>query len=359
MKKISVTLLSLGISLIAVLSQPAAGKFQNPHNPGADPYCEFFEGNYYLTTTQGDAIRMWKSPTLGGLKTAMPVTVWKDSDPSRSRSIWAPEFHFITNRWYLYYTATSADGKDANHRLFVLESEGRDPLGPYHYKNRLFNPANDQYAIDATVFMNPGNGLWYCVWAAHPGHVLTIGKLANPWTLEGNCVVIPASGFGCEEVREGPQALQRNGKLFLIYSACDTGKPDYKLGMLIAETNADLINSQSWKQFPTPVLSEAIATGCLGRAIMDFSVRPMAQKTGSFTTQKPTPSTPTKAARLARKNLPGTPTGHQNLANHFHSRHGSTSRPHPRENLPLNNTSKRGSIFKCRAGVPQRTLTHP
>lgn len=264
MKKTSLTLLLLGISLTIGLSEPSAAKFQNPLNPGADPYCEFFDGNYYLTTTQGDAIRMWKSPTLGGLKTAQPVTVWKDSDPSRSRSVWAPEFHFITNRWYLYYTATSADGKDENHRLFVLESEGRDPLGPYHYKDRLFNPANDGYAIDATVFANPGDGRWYCVWAAHPGHVLTIGRLSNPWTLESPCVVIPASGFGCEEVREGPQMLQRNGKLFLVYSACDTGKPDYKLGMLIAGTNADLLNPQSWKQYPTPVFERADANGVFG-----------------------------------------------------------------------------------------------
>jgi len=264
MKKLFFTFILLGVSLTTVPSEPAMGKFQNPLNPGADPYCEFFEGNYYLTTTQGDAIRMWKSPTLGGLKTAKPVTVWTDKDPSRSRSMWAPEFHFITNHWYLYYTATSADGKDANHRLFVLESEGRDPLGPYHYKSRLFNPANDLYAIDATVFMDPGNGRWYSLWAAHPGHVLTIGRLSNPWTIEGPCSVIPASGFGCEEVREGPQVLQRDNKLFLVYSACDTGKPDYKLGMLIAETNADLLNPQSWKQYPTPVFERSDRNGVFG-----------------------------------------------------------------------------------------------
>src|SRR5262245_14340007 len=105
MKKIFFTLLWLGLGLNVIWGEPVAGKFQNPLNPGADPFCEFFEGNYYLTTTQGDAIRMWKSPTLGGLKTAKPITVWKDSDPSRSRGVWAPEFHFITNRWYLYYTA--------------------------------------------------------------------------------------------------------------------------------------------------------------------------------------------------------------------------------------------------------------
>lgn len=238
--------------------------FQNPLNPGADPYCEFFEGNYYLTTTQGDGIRMWKSPTLGGLKSAKPVTLWKDTNSTRCRAIWAPEFHFITNRWYMYYTATSADGKDENHRLFVLESEGRDPLGPYHFKDRLFNAANDGYAIDATVFENPGDGRWYCIWAAHPGHVLTIARMKNPWTLEAGAVVIPASGFGCEEVREGPQVLRHSNQLFLVYSACDTGKPDYKLGMLIANIDSDLTDPRSWRQHPTPVFERNDQNGVFG-----------------------------------------------------------------------------------------------
>src|SRR3954469_13850909 len=88
-----------------------AGKFQNPINPRPDPWMVFHEGNYYLATTQGDAIRIWKAPTLAGLKNTHPTTVWKDNDPTRSTGIWAPEFHFISNRWYLYYTATSSDNK--------------------------------------------------------------------------------------------------------------------------------------------------------------------------------------------------------------------------------------------------------
>src|SRR6185312_12053537 len=108
----------------APVSGLAQGIFQNPINPGPDPWMVFHEGNYYLATTQGDAIRIWKAPTLAALKTARPTTVWKDTDPSRSTGMWAPEFHFINNHWYLYYTATSSDNKDDNHRMHVLESAG-------------------------------------------------------------------------------------------------------------------------------------------------------------------------------------------------------------------------------------------
>jgi GH43 family beta-xylosidase len=242
----------------------SAGTLQNPINPGPDPWMLWHEGNYYLTTTQGDCIRIWKAPNLAALKTSQPVTVWQDSDTSRSRGIWAPEFHFISNRWYLYYTATSSDGADQNHRMHVLESSGADPLGPYAYKGRLINPTNDHYAIDGSVFQKPGDGSWYFLWAAQPGHVITIAHMANPWTLQGNGVVIPASGFGCAEVREGPLVLQRNGKLFLVYSACDTGKPDYKLGMLIAAETADLMEPGSWVQYPRPVFERSDINGVFG-----------------------------------------------------------------------------------------------
>lgn len=243
---------------------PRQYTFTNPINSGPDPWMLFHEGNYYLTTTQGDCIRMWKAPSLSAIKNAKPVELWRDSDPSRSHGIWAPEFHFISNRWYLYYTAMAATKVDSTHRMHVLESEGTDPLGPYHYKARIFDPANDFYAIDGTTFQHPGDGRWYFLWAAQPGHRIRIARMSNPWTIEGRSVVIPASGFGCEEVREGPVVLRRNGKLFLTYSACDTGKPDYKIGMLVADERADVLDPASWKQHPTPVFERNDEAGVFG-----------------------------------------------------------------------------------------------
>ena len=108
----------------------------------------------------------------------------------------APEFHFINHRWYLYYTAMAIPGADATHRIYVLESSGQNPLGPYVYKGRLADAANDRYAIDPTVFQKPDGSLYF-VWCADPGHVLYIARMANPWTLQGNGVYLPTSGFGC------------------------------------------------------------------------------------------------------------------------------------------------------------------
>lgn len=264
-------------SFILVLNAVAkipAGYFQNPINNGPDPWLVFFRGNYYLSTTQGKAIRLWKASSLAGLKIAKPITVWSDTNSSRCSGIWAPEFHFLNHRWYMYYTATSRDNADDNHRTYVLESSGTDPLGPYQYKARLFNPANDHYAIDPTVFQNKADGSLYFLWAARPGHVLYIARMANPYTLRGNGVYIPATGFGCTEIREGPEILQRNGRIFLIYSMCDTGTPDYKLGMLIADETADLLNPHSWKQYPRPVFERDDANGVFGPGHCGFFQSP-------------------------------------------------------------------------------------
>lgn len=240
-----------------------AQKFTNPINSGPDPWMLYYQGQYYLTTTQGRSITMWKSPTVGGLKTARPIVLWRDTDPSRSRGIWAPEFHLFDHRWYMYYTACNASD-DETHRTFVLEGEGPDPTGPYHYKARLYNPTNDHYAIDPTVFKNEHDGRLYFLWAAHPRHVLYIARMANPYTLEGTGTYIPAEGFGCDVVREGPEILQRNGKIFLIYSMCGASTPDYKLGMLMAEAGADLLKPGVWKQYPRPVFQSVPAEGIYG-----------------------------------------------------------------------------------------------
>src|SRR5688572_4524715 len=100
------------------------GEFRNPLNGGADPTIVYFEGNYYLSTTQGDRISVWKSPSLATLVTTEPIEVWRDEEPSRNVELWAPAFHqFDTDdgpRWYIYYTAADStvpdSERDSTHR---------------------------------------------------------------------------------------------------------------------------------------------------------------------------------------------------------------------------------------------------
>ncbi|MFE3518248.1 glycoside hydrolase family 43 protein [Streptomyces sp. NPDC059166] len=241
----------------------AAGTFRNPLNAGPDPFMTHWQGNYYLTTTQGGSIRMWRSPSLGTLSTADPITVWTDSDPSRNRNIWAPEFYRFGDRWYLYYTAD--DGVDDHHRLYVLESDRDDPAGPYHFKAKLAPPNHaDDFAIDAGILQL--NGRLYLAYSGinpyqHNG--LNIAPMSNPYTVSGGAVAIDGAG-GCPEVREGPEFLYRNGRVWMTYSTCDTGKPDYQVWMKSMPLTADPLVPGNWTQHQGAVFSRADDRGVFG-----------------------------------------------------------------------------------------------
>ncbi len=152
---------------------------------------------------------------------------------------------------------------DDHHRLHVLEREGTDPCGPYVYKAKLATDAEDKhYAIDGSV-LQKADGSLYLLWAGRPDHVLFIAPMSDPWTVSGERVHLPADGFGCAEVREGPVVPSR-GWIFLVYSAYDTGKPDYKLGLLIVDEAGDPLDPASRTQYASPVFERSDMNGVYG-----------------------------------------------------------------------------------------------
>ncbi|WP_020525348.1 family 43 glycosylhydrolase [Catelliglobosispora koreensis] len=261
MKRLALLVTCLLLVLPAAPAQ-AAGSFTNPLNGSADPTLTYYNGNYYLATTLGDRIGIWKSPTLAGLKNAPENTVFRDPDNSRNKQVWAPALYRFGERWYIYYTAS--DGVDANHRNYVIESDGLDPLGPYHFKARIADWGT--YAIDGEPFVH--NGQMYFAWAG-PGRgmggpaQIYLQKMNSPWTVTGNRLALPASG-GCTEVREGPVGLKGPGRLFLVYSTCDTGKPDYQLWMKSIADGADPLVPGNWLQHAGPVFWRNDAAGVFG-----------------------------------------------------------------------------------------------
>lgn len=273
----------LAAILLAVLScagtgtapaHAATGSFRNPLGTSPDPFMTYYQGNYYLAATEGNAVRIAKASTLGNMLTAPRTTVWQDSDPSRNQQVWAPSFYLINGHWYIYYTAD--DGTDANHRLYVVESSGTDPLGPYHFKAELQPPnAPDQWAIDP-VLLRQSDGSLYIVWsgAGTEGHnLLYISPMSSPWTISGNRVYLPAAG-GCPEVREAPSILQHQGTTYLVYSTCDTGKPDYQLWMQSIPGTADPLVPGNWTQHQGAVFARNDATGAWGPGSNGFFTSP-------------------------------------------------------------------------------------
>ena len=223
---------------------------------GPDPWMAWHDGFYYLTYTRGRDLAVRRAPHIGDLRAADDHVVWRDPDPSRNKQVYASEFHLMDGpngrRWYFYYCAS--DGVDDHHRVYVLEADsvGGTPLGPYHFKAKLAtDPDGKLYALDPDVFTLP-DGRPFLVWAGNPRHVLFVQQMSDPWTTTGRRTQVAASGFGCPNIREGPEVLVRDGRVYLFYSACDTGEPNYKVGLLIANATDDLLDPKAVGAAPRP-----------------------------------------------------------------------------------------------------------
>jgi len=260
------------------------GWLRNPLNPygGADPWIQYYDGYYYLaTTTWRSELLMSKSETLAGLKTAIPVQIYEETEPSRCCNMWAPEFHLLPNeegelRWYFYYSAGTSGTLD-NQRSHVLESEGTDPMGPYHYKDRIFDPRYDGWAIDGSVLqLNDELYYMFSAWVGE-NQSMFIAQMSNPWTLDSSRVLISQPEYDWERVdlyvNEAPVALWNDDQLFIIYSASHCATPDYKLGMLVYN-GGDPLDPASWEKHPEPVFQQSPEDGVFGTGHNGFFTSP-------------------------------------------------------------------------------------
>lgn len=249
-----------------------AGTLRNPLNySGADPWLTYYDGNYYLAaTTWTSEWTMRRSPTLAGLKTAEPVTIYVETDLSRNSNFWAPEFRLLDGpngpRWYFYYSAGTPTGNYDNQRIHILESEGTDPMGPYTYKGRLIEPGGDRWMIDGSVLELNG-GLYFLFSAFGPRQSVYIAPMSDPWTLGGQGVLITEPEYPWEMsggmVNEGPVALQHDGQTFIVFSASSCATGDYKLGML-TYNGGDPLDPAVWIKDPEPVFQRSDENGVYG-----------------------------------------------------------------------------------------------
>ncbi|MFN7115755.1 MAG: family 43 glycosylhydrolase, partial [Saprospiraceae bacterium] len=256
--------------------------FTNPLlNSGPDPSVIYHDSFYYYTHTLGDKIGLWRTRDITNLKNAEYRTIWlPPAGTAHSYNLWAPELAFINNNWYVYYAAD--DGKNENHRLYVLENTSSDPFeGRFFFKSKL---ETEQWAIDGSVFEH--NGINYLVWSGwREPRVSTeiqrlyIAKLDNPWTVGSKRVQLSEPELVWEKnwqnpaawnntppytvyVNEGPQFLKHDNQLFIIYSASGCWTPQYGLGMLrTSATNTNLLDSTIWIKSQTPVFQQSTTSG--------------------------------------------------------------------------------------------------
>ena len=270
---------------------PTGNTFTNPlFSSGPDPYVVKNGNNYYYTHTLDNRIGLWKTTAMSKLSSASYLTVFSPSSTGdHSRNLWAPEMHFINNKWYIYYSAgdgsrLSDQDPFPSQRTFVLENSSADPTtGTWVDKGRIYDAAADFWAIDGTVFEH--NGVNYFLWsgrtsAANDKQNIYIAQMANPWTLTGSRTLLSTPTLSWEtqgdpDVNEGPEILKNPaGKVFMVYSASGCWTDDYGLGMLTLKDGGNPLVAADWTKSPTPVFQKSPGNNVYGPGHNSFFTSP-------------------------------------------------------------------------------------
>jgi len=235
----------------AVAAAPCT--FTNPLGRGQDPWIVRRDSSYYYVESDAVGITVYRSPTLTDPK-QNGVVVWRPPKHGWNRTnVWAPELHMIGDRWYIYYAAGSSGPPFVHQHAGVLESPAPDPqVGPWVDRGILYTGDSiatgraNRWAIDLTVH-TLGDEL-FAVWSGWidsattdrtPQH-LFMARMSNPWTIATNRVRISSPTERWEQrsdadglaLQEGPEFLEHDGNVFIIYSTGESWLPAYKLGQL-------------------------------------------------------------------------------------------------------------------------------
>ena len=250
------------MTFIFFITAGHAQQFNTVIGDSPDPFITYHEGYYYLTGTYGGSVGARRAQTLEGLRSAKAHIFYEPSDGGPPGDYWASEIFNINDKWYIYYTAdpTTIDGTDQQ-RMYVIENSSADPYTGVWTNHRIYDPANDVWAIDATVFEH--NGSLYYVWSGsdviddipHKPQNIYIAKMSNPWTLETERVLLsePTASWEGDQVNEGPEVIKHGNRIFIAYSTFGCWTPDYRLGMIYMDENSDPLDSTAWTKHDSPV----------------------------------------------------------------------------------------------------------
>jgi GH43 family beta-xylosidase len=207
------------------------------------------------------------------------MVVWrKHATGEMGAHIWAPEIHFIDGSWHIYFTAGRSDDVWAI-RMYALKNASANPLeGEWSELGRIVTNW-DSFSLDATTFAHAGQRyyLWTQQVPNYAGTSIVIARMSSPTKLTGAQVVLSSPEYAWEkqgyEVNEAPAVLMKNGKVFITYSASATDQ-NYCMGLLTADTGADLLDLKSWKKAAQPVLQSSSQNGQFGPGHNSFTTTP-------------------------------------------------------------------------------------
>lgn len=250
----------------------------------ADPCVGKWQGKYYFIATNdadgNHSLYIRQADSLPGLVTAQEVKLLDTSMYPHMRGLlWAPEFHIIRDRLYIFHAATTGRFEDEQSHVMRLKPGG-DPMRTSDWEMSVRvvkkdgTPLYDRgITLDMTCFEVEGR--YYVSWSQRQfvpvdqGAWLYLAEIDpdRPWQLITDPVLLSRPEYGWENnhtfVDEGPFALIREGRIFLTFSGSGIDST-YVVGLMTAKVGDDLLNPDSWVKGNFPLLTSRSVPGQYG-----------------------------------------------------------------------------------------------
>lgn len=252
----------------------------------ADPCCMYRKGKYYFIATNDEdnncSLYIRCSDTLSGIASAQEVLILDTGRyPGIKGLLWAPEFHEIGGRLYIFHAATEGEFFWEESRVMDLKEDG-DPMCALDWSEPHLVVKKDGTALceagkvislDMTIFYYEDSP--YAIWSQRQflpedqGAWLYIARISEkePWKLESDPICLLKPEYGWENshtfVVEGPYALEKDGQLMLTYSGAGVDTT-YTVGLLVPAMGSDILNPENWRKNNYPILSSRSVEGQYG-----------------------------------------------------------------------------------------------
>lgn len=252
----------------------------------ADPDVCIYNGKYYyIATNDADdnhTLYVREADNLEDIPNAKEHLILDcDMYEEIKGLLWAPEFHEIAGKLYIFFAATRGEFYAEESRLMELKDGGcpanasdwERPKRIVKMDGSELAKEGEEITLDMTCFAWENE--YYVIWSQRQflpkdlGAWLYIAKLdaAKPWMLACEPVVLskPDYGWGNNHtfVEEGPFALVRGDDLYVTFSAAAVDE-SYVVSYLKTSKGRDLLNPSSWYKNNYPILTSRSVPGEYG-----------------------------------------------------------------------------------------------
>lgn len=251
----------------------------------ADPCIGRWNGKYYFISTNDldheHTIYIREADSIPELVTAQQVKILDAyTYPHLGNLLWAPEFHVIDGRLYVFHAGTPQEFLEEQSHVMALK-EGGNPMKasdwemPVRVVRKDGSPlyGGEGITLDMTEF--EVSGRHYVCWSQRQFHPVDQGAWlyiacvnpAEPWKLITDPVLLSMPEYGWANnhtfVDEGPFALITEDRVYLTFSSAAVDST-YVVGLMSAASGADLLNPENWVKENYPLLSSRSVEGEFG-----------------------------------------------------------------------------------------------